>query len=86
MITCSKIKKINKFDFFADGSKHQSIIIKKNDKKNLEFSMNGREVFAFTLNEVPKFINEYLKKIKKGKNFFKNFFFISKWIYFGKSV
>ena len=36
--------------------------------------MNGREVFAFTLTEVPRFINEYLKKIKKSKNFFKRFF------------
>jgi len=74
LISDSKVKKINKFEFFTDGSRHQSIIIKKNDKKNLEFSMNGREVFAFTLTEVPRFINEYLKKIKKSKNFFKRFF------------
>ena len=70
LISDSKVKKINKFEFFTDGSRHQSIIIKKNDKKNLEFSMNGREVFAFTLTEVPRFINEYLKKIKKSKKFF----------------
>ena len=36
--------------------------------------VNGREVFAFTLNEVPKFIHDYIKKIKK-KVFFKKYFF-----------
>ena len=74
LISYSKVQKINKFEFYTDGSKHQSIIIKKNDKSKLEFSMNGREVFAFTLNEVPKFINNYLKNIKRSKNFFKKFF------------
>lgn len=75
LISSSNIRKINKFDFYTDGSKHQSIIIKKNNNSRLEFSMNGREVFAFTLNEVPKFINNYLKKVKKNKNSFKKFFF-----------
>ena len=29
LISDSKVKKINKFEFFTDGSRHQSIIIKK---------------------------------------------------------
>tara|TARA_B110000259_G_C13946558_1_gene374984 strand:+ start:142 stop:1050 length:909 start_codon:yes stop_codon:yes gene_type:complete len=74
LICESKIKKIYNYQFYTDGSKHKSIIIRKNEKSDLEFSMNGSEVFAFTLNEVPKLINQYLKKIKKRKFLIKKFF------------
>ena len=73
IISKSKIQKINNFQFYTDGSKHKSIIIKKHNN-NLEFMMNGREVFAFTLNEVPKFIHKYLQKLKRGRNYYKKFF------------
>jgi 3-oxoacyl-[acyl-carrier-protein] synthase-3 len=74
LVSPSNKERISNFKFYTDGSKHKSIIIKKNENKNFEFYMNGREVFAFTLNQVPKFIHDYIKKIKK-KVFFKKYFF-----------
>jgi len=75
IICKSKEEKISNFSFYTDGSKHKSIIINKNDEGKLAFSMNGRDVFAFTLNEVPKLINRYLKNTNKKKIFYKKFFF-----------
>ena len=74
IIAKSKKDKMNNFYFYTDGSKHQSIIIKKNEKNLLEFSMNGKEVFGFTLDEIPKHINKYLKKINRLKNYYRKFF------------
>ncbi len=69
---CDK-KKIYNFSFFTDGSKHQSIIIKKIDEIE-KFSMIGSDVFAFTLEQVPLNINKYLKKYKKKLSFYKKIF------------
>ena len=55
----SKIKKIGKFIFNTDGSGYDDIIIKENIKKKLEFQMNGSNVYSFTLNVIPKLINDY---------------------------
>lgn len=74
LISSSNSEGISNFKFYTDGSKHRSIIINKNEDKSLEFYMNGREVFSFTLNEVPKFIQNYLNNIKKKVKFKKYFF------------
>lgn len=72
LIKRSKIKKINKFDFYTDGSKHKDIIIKPNKKKLNKFHMNGASVYLFTQVNVSNFFRNYirtskinLKKIKK---------------------
>ena len=55
----SKIKKIGKFIFNTDGSGYDDIIIKENIKKRLEFQMNGSNVYSFTLDVIPKLIQDY---------------------------
>jgi len=69
----SNKKNIYDYSFFTNGSKYNSIIIKK--EKNIEkFSMNGTDVFAFTLEQVPLNINKYLKKYKRNLNNYKQLF------------
>lgn len=73
IIKNSKIKKIFDFSFFTNGSKHQSIIINKVNEIE-KFTMNGSDVFAFTLEQVPKSIKKYLKRYKKKLNMFNKIF------------
>jgi 3-oxoacyl-[acyl-carrier-protein] synthase-3 len=74
LIKKSNSNKIYDYSFFTNGSKHDSIIIKK--EKNIEtFSMNGTDVFAFTLEQVPLNINKYLKRYKRNLSFYEQVFF-----------
>ena len=73
IIKNSKIKKIYDFSFFTNGSKHQSIIINKVNEIE-KFTMNGSEVFAFTLEQVPQSIKKYLKRYKKKLDMFNKIF------------
>ncbi len=75
LIKKSKIKKINKFHFYTDGSKHKDIIIKPNKKKLNEFNMNGTSVYLFTLINVSNFFKEYIKTSKINLNKIKKIFF-----------
>jgi 3-oxoacyl-[acyl-carrier-protein] synthase-3 len=58
----TKFEGIKNFSFGSDGSGYDKIIIKKNKKKNLEFEMSGADVFAFTLNTIPRIIKKFLSK------------------------
>lgn len=58
----TKFQGIKNFKFGTDGYGYDKIIIKKNQKKKLEFEMVGPEVFAFTLDTVPILVKNFLKE------------------------
>ena len=67
-------KKNNKHIFFcigSDGRGYESLVIKKIGNREI-LNMNGMEVFSFALREVPKMINEILKKSKLKKSYLKH--------------
>ncbi len=66
---------IKNFLFGSDGSGYDKIIIKKNLEKKLEFEMSGAEVFAFTLNTIPKLVKNFLKKNSLSINNFQGIIF-----------
>ena len=65
---------IGPFEFGTDGKGSNNLIVKgsgtrkinSNEKKRL--FMNGNQILLFTLDEIPKLVNNFLKKIKIKKN------------------
>ena len=75
--------KILNSSYGTDGSGHKDFIVnnfgarfRQNPKKNGEFiHMSGANIFNFTLSEIPKFINKFLKKNKMSLNKIDHFIF-----------
>ena len=56
------------FIFNTDGSKFDKLILKNNYKNKTDYLyMDGKAIFDFSINEVPKQINLFLKKKKNKK-------------------
>ena len=62
----TKKKTFKSFDFGSDGSGYKELML-RNQSKNM--FMNGAKVAIFTINTIPRFINNFLttNKIKKEK-------------------
>ena len=75
LISKSKNKKFGNFLFKTDGSKYEKIIIRKNKEGKQAFEMDGASVYTFTLMEIPKIIERYLKKEKRSIKEMKQIFF-----------
>lgn len=75
LISKSKNKKFGNFLFKTDGSKYEKIIIRKNKEGKQAFEMDGASVYTFTLMEIPKIIERYLKKEKRSLKEMKKIFF-----------
>ena len=68
-------KKLNKKSYCwigSDGSGYDHLKIEKNSLSEEILSMNGMEVFSFTLKEVPNMIRKLIKKSKVRPNQIKN--------------
>lgn len=68
--TTTLLKKTKKnclrtFDFGTDGSGHKDLILYNNSKNMF---MNGAKIAIFTLNTIPKFINNFITKNNINKN------------------
>ena len=72
---------IGKFKFGIDGSGSHNLIVKGSASKELlpdenkKLFMNGRQIFLFTLDEIPKMVNELLLANKININDVSQFFF-----------
>ena len=75
LISKSKNKKFGNFLFKTDGSKYEKIIIRKNKEGKQAFEMDGASVYTFTLMEIPKILERYLKKEKRSIKEMKKIFF-----------
>jgi 3-oxoacyl-[acyl-carrier-protein] synthase-3 len=70
LVEKSDIKSIGPFIFGTDGSGFDRLIVKnggmrnysKNNTQDITLEMNGSSVFLFTMNEIPKLINNILDK------------------------
>ena len=70
-----KSKNINNyFSLNTDGSKYEKLIVKKTNNKNKEYLyMDGKAIFDFSINEVPKQIKDITQNINvklKDINYF----------------
>lgn len=61
LLKLSKKNSLKSFDFGSDGKGYQDLIL-HNDSKNM--FMNGSKIAIFTLNIIPKFINNFIIKNK----------------------
>ena len=75
LISKSEKNKFGNFLFKTDGSKYEKIIIRKNKEGKQAFEMDGASVYTFTLLEIPKIIERYLKKEKRSIKEMKKIFF-----------
>jgi len=71
------------FEFGTDGSGYKDFICEDSGSRKLQniskskpnIKMNGSKIYEFTLNVIPKFLNNFLKKNRISKDKFKYFFF-----------
>ena len=70
LLKISKKNQIQNFDFGVDGSGFKSLYLKENSQNMF---MNGPKVAIFTIKEIPKFIEQFLKKNRLKKTSIKYF-------------
>ena len=70
LLKISKKNQIQNFDFGVDGSGFKSLYLKENSQNMF---MNGPKVAIFTIKEINKFIEQFLKKNRLKKTSIKYF-------------
>lgn len=70
LLKISKRNQIQDFDFGVDGSGFKNLYLKENSQNMF---MDGPKVAIFTIKEIPKFIEKFLKKNKLKKTSVKYF-------------
>ena len=70
LLKISKKNQFQSFDFGVDGGGYQSLLLKE---KSNNMYMDGAKIAIFTINEIPKFIKNFLKNNRVKSNEVKYF-------------
>ena len=70
LLKISRKNQFQSFDFGVDGSGYQSLLLKE---KSNNMYMDGAKIAIFTINEIPKFIKNFLKNNRVKSNEVKYF-------------
>ena len=70
LLKISRKHQFQSFDFGVDGSGYQSLLLKE---KSNNMYMDGAKIAIFTINEIPKFIKNFLKNNRVKSNEVKYF-------------
>ncbi len=65
LLKISRKNQFQSFDFGVDGSGYQSLLLKE---KSNNMYMDGAKIAIFTINEIPKFIKNFLKNNRVKSN------------------